>query len=104
MSASLTNSKDLVANSRSVIDKHEVIDLKELFLSNLDAKTNIVRVPVATLDSLQQLAEAINSDANFYNNIMADIGLKSDSTYVNILGGSIIFQNVNYDTTDKPGI
>ena len=75
---SLTNSKDIIANSISVIDKDKVIDLKELFLSNLDAINNIVGLPVATLDSLQKLAEAINSDANFFNNIMAAINLKSD--------------------------
>ena len=62
---SLTNSKDIIANSISVIDKDKVIDLKELFLSNLDAINNIVGLPVATLDSLQKLAEAIKSDANF---------------------------------------
>ena len=65
MSVSLTNSKDLVANSISVIDKNKIIDLQKLFLSKLDAITNIVGLPVATLDSLQKLAEAINSDAKF---------------------------------------
>ena len=65
MSVSLTKSKDLIANSISVIDKNEIIDLQKLFLSKLDAITNIVGLPVATLDSLQKLAEAINSDAKF---------------------------------------
>ena len=83
MAVSLTNSKDIVANSISVIDKNKIIDLKELFLSNLDALNKIVGLPVATLDSLQKLAEAINSDANFFNNMMRAINLKSDLTYVN---------------------
>ena len=82
---SLTNSKDIIANSISVIDKDKVIDLKELFLSNLDAINNIVGLPVATLDSLQKLAEAINSDANFFNNIMAAINLKSDMLIHNLM-------------------
>ena len=82
---SLTNSKDILANSISVIDKDKVIDLKELFLSNLDAINNIVGLPVATLDSLQKLAEAINSDANFFNNIMAAINLKSDMLIHNLM-------------------
>ena len=62
-----------------------MIGLKALLLSNLDDISTIVGLPVATLDSLQQLAEAINSDANFLNNIMAATTLKSDLTYVNIL-------------------
>ena len=62
---SLTNSKDIVATSISVIDKDKVIFLKELFLSKLDAITSIVGLPVATLDSLQKLAEAINSALTF---------------------------------------
>ena len=82
---SLTNSKDIIANSISVIDKDKVIDLKELFLSNLDAINNIVGLPVATLDSLQKLAEAINSDANFFNNIMAAITFKSDMLIHNLM-------------------
>ena len=53
MAASLTNSKDIVATTISVIDKNKVIDLKELFLSNLDAINNIVGLPVETLNSLQ---------------------------------------------------
>ena len=66
MSVSVTNSKDLVATSISVIDKNRVIDLKELVLSKLNAIHSIVGLPVATLDSLQKLAESINSDANFF--------------------------------------
>ena len=64
--ANLSNqSSDIVANSISVIEKDKVINLKELFLSKLDAITGIVGLPVETLNSLQQLAEAINSDSNF---------------------------------------
>ena len=64
MSVSLTNSKDLVPNSISVIDENRVIDLKELFLSKLDATNSIVGLPVATLDSLQKL---VSNDLNFDN-------------------------------------
>ena len=69
----MTNSKDIVANSISVIDKDKVIDLKELFLTKIDAISGIVGLPVETLNSLQKLAEAINSDANFFNTIMGKI-------------------------------
>jgi ribonuclease PH len=79
---SLTNSKDIVANSISVIDKHKVIDLKELFLSKLDAINSIVGLPVETLNSLQKLGEAINNDEDFFNSMMRQINLKSDISYV----------------------
>ena len=98
MSVSLTSSKDLVANSILVIDKDKVINLKELFLSKLDAIKNVVGLPVATLDSLQKLAEAINSDANLFNNIMAAINLKSDLTDVNTQSDIILKNILNYDT------
>ena len=62
---SWTNSKDIAANTISEIDKDKVIDLNELFLSNLDAINNIVGLPIETFNSLQQAAEAINSDAGF---------------------------------------
>ena len=65
MSVSLTKSKDLVANTISVTYKYRAIDLKDLFLSNLHATTSIVGLQVETVDSLHNLAEAINSDANF---------------------------------------
>ena len=101
MAVSLTNSKDSVANTRSVIDKDKVIDLKELFLSKVDAINNIVGLPVETLNSLQKLAEAINSDANFFNNIIAAICLKSDLTYVNTQFDTILRKFLNYDTIDN---
>ena len=62
---SLTNSQDIVANTRSVTHKHKVIDLTDFVLSKLNAINNIVGLPTAALNSLQQLAEAINSDADW---------------------------------------
>ena len=92
MSVSLTNSKDSVATSISVIDKHKVIDLND-FLTQTDAITGIVGLPVSTLNSLQQLAEAINSYFDFFNNIMKAINLKSDLTCVNQQFDNIIKKN-----------
>jgi ribonuclease PH len=65
MAVSMNNSRYIVANTISVIDKNKVIDLKELFLSKLDAITTIVGLPVETLDSLQKLGEAMNNDNDF---------------------------------------
>ena len=55
-SISMTNSKDIVANTISVIDKDKVIDLKELFLSKLYAVEHGVVLPIETLISVQKLA------------------------------------------------
>jgi hypothetical protein len=66
-----------------VIDKNKVIDLKALCLSKLDAINEIVGLPVETLNSLQKLAESINSDNDFYNTMTRQINLTSDISYVN---------------------
>ena len=63
---SITTSRDMIANTISVIGGQQVIDLKELFcVSTLYAVEHIVGLPVETLNFLQTLAEAINSDATF---------------------------------------
>ena len=97
-------SSDVVAKSISVIDKDKVIDWKELLFSKVDALTDTVGLPEEPLNSLQQLAEAINSDANFFTNSMAAITLKSDLTYVNEQLDNILKKFLNYDTVDAPTI
>ena len=56
MAVTMTNSSDIVANTRSVIDQDKVIDLKELFLSKLYAVEHGVVLPIETLISVQKLA------------------------------------------------
>ena len=99
----LTKSKDIIANTIAVIDTAKVIDLKELLLSTLDAVNNIVGLPVETLNTLQQLAEAINSDAVF-DTIMKAFNLKPIITYVNTQFVHTITQFLNYDTRDESTI
>jgi ribonuclease PH len=101
---SLNNSKDIVANSISVIDKHKVIDLKELFLSKVDAKNSIVGLPVETLNSLQQLGEAINNDGDVFNSMTKQINLKSDISYVTNQIYIIITKFLNYDTREQSNV
>jgi ribonuclease PH len=101
---SLNNSKDIVANSISVIDKHKVIDLKELFLSKVDAKNSIVGLPVETLNSLQQLGEAINNDGDVFNSMTKQINLKSDISYVTNQIDIIITKFLNYDTREQSNV
>ena len=82
MAVSLTKSEDLAANSISVIEKDKEIDFRS-FLSKLDALTGIVGLPASTLNSVQKVAESINSDANVLNNMLSAINLKSDLKCVN---------------------
>ena len=61
-------------------------------------------MPVATLDPLQQLSEAINSDANLFNHSMAAMGLKSDLTYVNTQLDAILKKSFTYANIDSSNI
>ena len=58
MPLSLNNSKDIVANSVSVLKGNQTIDL----LVSLDSVTGLAP---ATLNSLEKLAKALNDDAGF---------------------------------------
>ena len=104
MSVSLTRSEDIIAKSVSVINKNKLINLKELSLTKVDAINNIVGLPVATLDSVRKLAEAINSDANLFNNMLKALHLNSDLTYVDTQLDNIIKQFLTYDTIETSTI
>jgi hypothetical protein len=75
----LSNTVDIVANTLSVIDENRVIDVRELFLSKLDAIDNIVGLPPDTLNTLQKLGEAINNDSNFYESLIHDLSFKANA-------------------------
>jgi hypothetical protein len=104
MAVSMSNTKDIVANSISVIDKNKVIYLSELFLSKLDAINHIVGVPVETLNSLQKLAEAINHYCGFFGTIMRAINLKADTSFVVSHVDTLISKFLNYDTRAESNI
>ena len=101
---SLTDSKYIVANTISDIDKTKVIDLKEFVLSKLYAINHSVGLRIATLNSLQKLAEAINSDAIVFDTIMNALNLKSDVVYVDTQFYIIITKSLTYDTKDDSNI
>ena len=67
MALNLTNSNNMVVNSLSLIENNRIIDVKELFLSKLDAVEQIVGLAPETLNTLAKLGEAINNDSNFYS-------------------------------------
>jgi hypothetical protein len=79
MAVSLTNSNDLVVNSLSLVEKNKIIDVRQLFLSKLDAIDNIVGLAPETLNTLAKLGEAINNDSNFYQSLITDLSFKANT-------------------------
>jgi hypothetical protein len=56
-----------------------VIDVKELFVSKLEAIDNIVGLAPDTLNTLAKLGEAINNDSNFYQTLVTDLSFKANA-------------------------
>ena len=73
MPLSLNNSKDIVANSISIIKGNKTVDL----LSSLDA---VAGLAPATLNSLEKLATALNNDSGFFSTVTAAIDNKADKS------------------------
>ena len=73
MPLSLNNSKDIVANSISIIKGNKTVDL----LSSLDAVTGLAP---ATLNSLEKLATALNNDSGFFSTVSTAIDNKADKS------------------------
>ena len=76
MSVTLSNSKDLVANSVSIIQGNQVIDL-------LDTINSVQGLAPSTLNSLEKLALALDNNPSFNESVMMGIDSKADTTYVN---------------------
>ncbi|MFM7979151.1 MAG: hypothetical protein ACKPKO_07520, partial [Candidatus Fonsibacter sp.] len=62
---SLTNSKDIVANSFSIMDYNNVVDIMDLtrYINNII--TVIVGNPPLTMHTLDKISQAINNDPQF---------------------------------------
>ena len=55
---SLTNSNDIIANSASIVQDNEIVNI-------LDLISQITGLAPATLNTLQELAASINNDNTF---------------------------------------
>ena len=77
MSVTLSNSKDLVANSVSIIQGSQVIDL-------FDTINSVQGLAPSALNSLEKHANALDNDPTFDESVMVGIYQKADTTYVNI--------------------
>jgi predicted AAA+ superfamily ATPase len=62
-----------------LIEEEKTIDVKELFLSKLEAIDNIVGLAPETLNTLAKLGEAINNDSNFYHHLIKDLSFKANT-------------------------
>ena len=69
MPLSLNNSKDIVANSISIIKGNRTVDV----LETIDAVTGLAP---STLNSLEKLAKAMNDDPAFFTAVSTAIGTK----------------------------
>ena len=91
---SLTNSVDIVCNSLKLIRNNELIDILSLFLLKSEG-ANIVGLSPSTLNTLQEVANAIGDDANFFNTINGKIDLKMNisdvysKSYIDILSANL---------------
>ena len=73
MPLSLNNSKDIVANSISILKGNRTID----DLETIDAVSGLAP---DTLNSLEKLATALNNDSGFFNTVATAIGSKADKS------------------------
>ena len=76
MSVTLKKSKDLVANSVSIIQGNQVIDL-------LDTINSVQGLAPETLNSLEKLVSALDNNPTFNESVMQGIDSKADTTYLN---------------------
>jgi predicted ATP-grasp superfamily ATP-dependent carboligase len=93
MPVSLNNSKDIIANSVSVIKGNKTIDVIE----TIDAVQGLAP---ETLNSLEKLATALNNDSNYFQTVSAAISTKADTATVNTLLDAKVddTEMVNYAT------
>ena len=90
MPISLNNSKDIVANSVSIIRGNRTIDLVE----SIDAVQGFAP---STLNSLEKLATAMNNDPAFFTTLSTSIGNKADksNTYTQIVTNGLLDKKVD---------
>jgi hypothetical protein len=91
---SLTNSKDLICNSLRIIHGDELLDVFELFLLKSEG-ADIVGISPESSNTLQEIANAIGNDAQFFSNIYTQLSTKANITdvytksYIDILSDDI---------------
>ena len=79
---SLTNSKDIICNSISLIQGNNIVDVTNLFLSKAASIVDIIGIAPQQLDTIAEIAAAINNDNTVFGTIQNLLALKASSLYV----------------------
>ena len=79
---SLTNSKDIIANSISLIIGNKVVDLNDLFLTKDSSVSDIIGLAPEDLDTIAEIAASINNDDHVFGTIQNLLLLKASLIYV----------------------
>ena len=82
MPVALTNSKDIVANSVSIVDYNKVVDIMGLIGEISSVITYVIGKPPVTMNTLEKIYQAINNDPQFYRMIVSMINSKLHSTTI----------------------
>ena len=89
-SVNINNTERIIADSIFLIYNDNLTDIRSLFLFRTEA-SDIVGIPPDTLNTLQEIANAINNDPNFFQTINNELNLKRnisdsyDKTYIDAL-------------------
>jgi hypothetical protein len=87
----------VVANNLSLIDSISIIYDKKASTTN--TITGMVGLPVETLNTIQNLADIINTDDKFYNSTVRQLGNNEHILEVRNAIHDIILKCMGYDTT-----
>ena len=79
---SLTNSKDIIANSISLIIGNRLVNLTDLFLTKESSVSDIIGLAPSDLDTIAEIAAAINNDSHVFGTIQNLLALKASLIYV----------------------
>ena len=61
---SMSKSKDLICHSIHLIDSNEMVNIRDLFFTK-DEASDIVGISPETLNTIQEVAQAIGNDSIF---------------------------------------
>ncbi len=73
---SLSGVKEIIADSVSLIEGNEIINIKDTSFDKSTVNTmlsSVIGLPPETLNSLQKISMALNGDPNFFTTIDNDL-------------------------------
>ena len=79
---SLSNSRDVIANTISLIIGNRVVNLVDLFLTKDTSINDMFNLAPGNLDTIAEIAAAINNDDHVFGTIQNSLALKASLIYV----------------------